>query len=269
MIQNGLKKHVHDKRDYDLFKTKRLGGVIPSFPKELNLDDGQWTVDQNVGFPMFVPFSPPQPYGCTNVTTCDLLRTEDGKLYNPQDLENYTHANAKGGIDLRTAAEAGITLYKKDHPNYFWVKPDNKQGGYADWFDAVRLAILVGFNEKRKVSIGTAWHSGFESVGSDGLISDFALTTQITGGHDWAGVGWVERDETRLICKSWQGQGYGDKGYSYFTRKQFNKLMSEWSASAFVYDKLTDGEQPIVISSTTKQWLVSFFLQLFKSLGFV
>lgn len=267
MIQPGLKKHIHDRRDYDYFKTKRLQGIVPAFPKELNIDDRLWMPDQNAGFPMFVPTVPPQPYGCTNVTTCDMLGTEDGVLYNPQDVENYTHANANGGIDLRTAAKAGVALHGKDHPAFFWVKPDIKQGGYTDWFDAIRLAIVIGLNEKRKVSIGTSWHSGFENVGKDGLISDSMLTTPVVGGHDWAGVGWVEKDETRLICKSWQGESYGDVGYCYFTRNQFNKLMDEWATSAFVYDKLLPGEQPIVISSTTKQWLVSFFTQLIAKIG--
>lgn len=259
-MKSGLKPLKHDHRDYDFIKTKRLAGIIPAFPDNYNTDVGLWMPNQNADG---------QPFGCTNYAQSDLLIDQDKKLYNPQDLEDITHANANGGTDLRTSLKAVVKL----HPDrsFLNVKPDTSIGGVLDWFDAVRVAILVGMTENRAVTIGTPWFPDFENPNPDGTIRDFtnwSVTGRPVGWHDWNGKGWVTIGGTPyLISKSWQGSTYGQKGYIYFSRTQFNRLMSIGGTAAFVLDKLGADEKPATIDSTAKQWLVSFFTALFRSLG--
>lgn len=270
---SGLKPTPHDHRDYDLLKTKKFGAVLPAFPESYSTDRFLWFPNQNEPCTLFTPPVPPLPYGCTDYTDSDLLADEDGKLFNPEDIENITHANANGGTDLRTSLSAAVKLHP-DHPAYFAVKPDIPQGGYIDWFDAMRIAQTIGMNENRAVSVGTPWFPEFMNP-VNGIISitDWSLTVPGTtipriSWHNWAVKGWKTiNGEVYLIGKPWLGAGYGDKGFAYFSRDVFNRLMSIPGTGAYVLDKLLPGETVQVVSSTTKQWLVSFFTNLFKQIG--
>ena len=108
-IKQGLRPTLYDKRDFDFHKS--FGAVAPpSFPDSYTVEPGWWTPDQNS-----VNITPtftvqPQPYGCTNFTTSDCSADESGFLRNPTDVENVTHANAKGGLDVRVSLKAAITV---------------------------------------------------------------------------------------------------------------------------------------------------------------
>lgn len=253
-MQSGLLPTPNDTRDFDLIKTKKLGGVWPSLPDEYNTDAGLWMPDQNADG---------QPYGCTNYAQTDLLIDEDKKLYNPMDLENITHANANGGTDLRTSFKAVVKLHP-DHPEYFAVKPDLNQGGVLDWFDAVRVALTLGKLENRAVSVGTPWYPEFMTP-VQGIIQRFLnwALNRITW-HNWNVKGWKTINGiSYLIGKPWIGNKYGDKGFIYFDRATFNHLMNTPGTAAFTLDKLMPGEKPERIASTIDEWLSSIFYRLF------
>jgi hypothetical protein len=258
--RGGLTPLTQDHRDFDFIKTKRLAGAVFAYPEEYSTDAKLWTPDQNEGSKLFKPPVPPMPYGCTNYTQCDLLADQDKKLYNPVELENITRANEKLGTDLRTSLKAVVKLYGEHHPAFFNVQPDKHKGGFLDWFDAVRAAMLVGAKEHRAVSVGTQWFQSFNEAKRDGILP------APSGGfmwHNWAVKGWtVINGQTYLIGKPWAGRKFGDKGFCYVSRPLFNQLMSVPGAGAFTLDKLTDDERVQRIDLNKFDWLVSFFTSL-------
>lgn len=270
-MPRGATPTPHDKRDYDFFKTKKLGSTYVTFPENYSTDAGLWMPDQNEGCDLFTPKVPPMPYGCTDYAQSDLMVDEDKVLYNPMDLENITHANASGGTGLRVSLNATIKLHKAEHPAYFNVQPDIQKGGWLDWFDAVRVAMVVGKQENRAVSIGSPWFPEF--MGTDkGILPEpnWALTVKgsnlprITW-HNWNVKGWKTiNGQTYLIMKPWCGEDWGDGGFGYVSRKVFNRLMGISGTVAFTLDKLLEGETPQTVDSTVKQWLVAFFARLFN-----
>lgn len=264
-MPRGAKPTRHDHRDFDFLKSKKFGGLYPEFPENYSTEAGLWNPSQDEGCDLFTPPVPPMPYGCTDYAQTDLLIDEDRKLYNPMDLENTTHANANGGSDLRTSFKAVVKLHP-DHPQFFNIKPS----GVLDWTDALRIAMVLGKLENRAVSVGSPWFPEF-MVAPQGIIPepDWSLTikgttlSRITW-HDWNVKGWKTMNgEVYLIMKPWIGTQWGDNGFGYISRPVFNKLMSIGGTVAFTLDKLLPGEQPQAIDSTIKQWLVSFFANLF------
>lgn len=276
-MPRGGKPTKHDHRDLDYIKSKKLGGLYPQFPEEYSTEAGLWNPSQNEGSNLFTPPVPPMPEGCTNYAQTDLLIDEDKKLYNPMDLENITHANANGGSDLRTSLKAVVKLHP-DHPAFFNIQPDISKGGVLDWFDAVRIAMVVGKLENRAVSIGSPWFPDFMNA-PDGVIQeplDWSLFVKGTSlprvtWHNWNAKGWkanimgwkTVNGETCLIVKPWIGTNWGDKGFGYINRAVFNKLMAISGCVAFTLDKLLPTESPQRIDSTIAQWLTSFFANLF------
>lgn len=257
-IRSGLKKTRYSHRDYDFFKTKKLdthklGALVPTFPDNYCTDVGLWMPDQNADG---------MPYGCTDYAQTDLIVDEDKKLYNPQDIEAITHANKNGGSDLRTSLKAVVKLHP-DHPAFFAVVPDIDKGGYLDWFDAVRCAMVLGKMENRAVSIGTPWFPEFMAPLEGIIRASLNWIPSLASWHNWNCKGWKTiNGVTYLIAKPWIGKNYGDNGYSYFNRADFNRLMSIPGTAAFTLDKLMPGEQPQTVDSTIKQWLVSLFWQI-------
>lgn len=258
-----------DHRDYDFLKSKKLGS-LPTFPDNYCTDVGLWNPNQNEGCSLFTPPVPPMPFGCTNYAQTDLLIDEDQKLYNPMELEAITHANANGGTDLRTSLKALVKLHP-NHPQFFNVQPDINRGGMIDWFDAIRVAMIIGKPENRAVSVGSPWFPGFMHP-INGVVSETNWNTTIIGTslsriswHDWNVKGWKMIDsQVYLIMKPWIGTGWADSGFGYISRTNFNRFMSIPGTVAYTLDKLLPGETPEKIDSTVAQWLVSFFTNLFK-----
>lgn len=268
-LPRGAQPNIHDHRDYDFFKTRKFGGLYPVFPENYSTEIGLWNPSQNDGCNLFTPPVPSQPYGCTNYAQSDLLVDEDHKLFNPMDLEKITHANANRGAQIRDSLKAVSSLHH-DHPAFFNVQPDIDKGGALDWFDAIRVAQVLGKIEGRAVSLGTPWYPEFMNA-PDGILPEpnWALTVPGTSlsrvsWHDWNVKGWkTVGGQPYLIMKPWIGTSWGDNGFGYIDRPKFNRLMSIPGTVAFTLDKLLPGETAQAIDSTIKQWLVSLFAQLF------
>ncbi len=261
-LKSGLRPIKHDHRDFDYFKSKKLGAVISSFPAAFpdsyNTDAKLWIPNQNAGSTLFTPPVPPMPYGCTNYTQSDLCADEDKKLYSPLLLENITHANANGGSDLRTSLNAA-TKNIPGHPAYFNIRPS----GAIDWFDAIRLAMISASSENRSVSIGSPWFPEFTEA-EDVVPMPSSWSLSRASWHNYAIKGWKSiNGQPFLIVKPWLGQGYADAGFSYFSRTLFNALMNISGSAAFTIDKLIPGEEVQKVDSTIVQWIVSYVRFLF------
>lgn len=270
-IKSGIGPTRHDHRDLDFFKTfgTHLFGAtgVQPLPDSFSVDAGLWMPNQNEANGLFNPIVPPLPEGCTDYGTTDLLINEDKILYNPMDIENITHANANGGGDIRVALSAGIKLHP-NHPKYFNVNPDMLDD--VDWFDAVRLAMIVGKVEGRAVTLGTPWFPEFMNA-INGIIPtpNWSLTVPGTSlsrvsWHNWNSPGWTSFSGIPyLLGKPWIGPGYGDKGFGYFSRSVFNTLMNIPGVAAFTLEKLLPGQVSQTVESSIIQLVVSLFWEAY------
>lgn len=220
-----------DHRTYDFHKTF---GSATSIPAEFNFDTSGIFPDQNAdGF----------PNACTAYTENDIASSEDKLGY--YDDQPFTYNNTKmiGGlsgdvpVDHMDALKSG-TVYgvkkKSESPDealnhrrapHFIVKKN------PDYFDGLISALWI---KQGGFSIGTPWLQVFNWVGSDGTIPDFAAPKTFLSGHCWEATGVkIVKGEPRIICKSWQGPSYGDRGYCYFNRKQINDLLGCRGSGAF------------------------------------
>ncbi len=289
-MKSGLRPSKHDHRDYDYFKSKKMGATsVPPFATEYNVDAGLWVPSQEAGSPLFNPHVPSMPWGCTNYGQTDLCIDEDRKLYNPAYLESFTHANAKGGLEVRESLQAVVdhgmqdvagNLVKGQHQEYFNIKAS----GAIDWFDAMRLAMISTSSEKRGISVGTPWFAEFATANGtsvvrkpDGTI-EYGVGGPKTGiitmptyfgldgvpWHNWGIKGWKTiNGELYLIGKPWMGPEFGDKGFCYFSRPLFNAIMNIRGSVAFTIDKLMPGEEAVPIDSNIIEWIGSLIRNLF------
>src|SRR4051812_47355446 len=175
----GLKPLQYDHRDFDHLKTFGVA-VPPSFPDAYNVDLGAWAPDQNLENHNFIPAIPPMPYGCTDYTEADVCADEDGELRNPSLLEAVTHANARGGIDLREALAAAVKVFSRSaYLRVTAVSP-------LDMFDAVRLAMYSTQDERRGVSVGTPFYHEWGTPLDQGILpTPTSFSTAGLGWHNW------------------------------------------------------------------------------------
>lgn len=255
MIKSGLRPTKKDARDYDLIKS--FGAVSPpSFPESYSVENGLWCPNQNAPEPIFG--NPALPYGCTDYTQADLCADDDKALYNPIHMEDFTHANAKGGLDLREALDAARKVYSRTA--YYNIKP----AGSIDAFDAVRLAMYsVSTEERRSVSVGSPWFYQFGGIKEGGIMpvpDDYNLIYATW--HNWKVSGWKTiNGSPYLICKSWQGATYGDNGFAYISRPLFNTLMGIRGSVAFTLTNMTpDSVQ------TVDMGFVSYLVSIIRNL---
>lgn len=253
-MKGGLFPAKPDHRDYDLLKTK-LGAVPYALPDSYSVRDTTLRVpNQEIEDTHFTPSVPPLPYGCTDYAQATLCGNEDGKLYNPMDLENITHANAHNGADIRVALKAATQAWP-GHPAYFRIIP---QLG-IDAFDTARLAMLVTSSEKRAISVGSPFWRQWGAVGPNGKlpVPDYDLSH--ASWHNWVVDGWdTLSDVTYLTCQMLQGEGYGNHGIAYITREQFNRTLAVPGSMMFTIDRLMPGEQVKTVSLSFIQAIGSF-----------
>lgn len=252
MVKHGTRPTKIDHRDYDFHKTFGAFKVAPFLPT-YNTDVGLTMPNQEVVNTYFSPAVPALPFGCTDYTTSELegdLKNEGP--FSPELIENITHANANGGGDIRQSLLAGKSLG-------WFTGIFNIRALGQDYFDAVRDAMVSGGTEKRSVSVGTPWYPDFESIDYTGILpiprnfNDPNLTW-----HNWKICGWKTiNDQVYLVVKSWQGIGYGDKGFCYMSRSLFNQLMAIPGAVAFT---TTSGTLPPIetITTTWLEWFISY-----------
>lgn len=254
MIKNGTKPTPLSHKDYDFHKTFGTVGTIPVFPPEYNTDSGLWMPDQNAPEPIFG--NPAMDNGCTDYCQADISADIDNILKNPAIIEALDHANALGGIDIRTALMAAVKLG--------WIQNFYNIQAYAplDYFDAIRYAMIAGVPERRSVSWGTPWYREWESASQLKTSIMSAPHTFDPTGLSWHNskiAGWkVINGITYLVNKSWQGKGIGDNGWLYFDRATVNSTMAVRGTVAYTSTEMSlDG--PIhTIDTTLLQWLMSF-----------
>lgn len=227
----GLKPLPYDRRDYDLHKT--FGATAaPEFPVDYTVENGLWCPDQNRGGEVFN--LPPMPFGCTDFTQTDACVDEDRQLLNPMLLENATHANARGGIDMRESLKAALQVFARTA--YFRITPTYP----LDFFDAIRLAMLSTKDERRSVSVGTPWYPAWNDPHHGGILPvPASFATAGLGWHNWKVAGWKTiGGAPYLICKMWAGPDYGDHGFVYMSRELANAVLNISGAAAYTLTKV-------------------------------
>lgn len=253
-MNKGAKPTPIDHRDFSTksFKKIRFGAAV-AFPPEYNTDAGLSMPNQDVENDQFTPPVQAMYNGCTDYCDAEVATDLDGILKDPIAVENITHANALGGIDVRTALKAAVELGWIT--GFFNVEPEDGQ----DMFDAIRDAMVSGGTEKRSASVGTKWiEDPFELVGSDGIIAMPDFNNPSFTWHNWKICGWKTiGDQVYLVGKTWQGAAYGDKGFCYFSRPLVNNLFAISGSVAYT---TTKGVLPPItsISTTWLQWLISY-----------
>ena len=269
-MKSGCKPLKKSHKDYSLFKTKRVYmGVVPAFAENYSVSSPLWIPDQETGSTLFTPPFLPMPYGCTDVANNQLCINEDGVLYNPSYTESFTHANANGGGDVRTALQTIIDhgVQDKDgnivtgkHPAYFNIQAS----GAIDWFDAIRLAMISTSTEKRGVSVGSPYWLQFGAVGPNGILPSPDYDLHFASWHDYVIEGWKTiNGECYLVCQMLQGENYGDHGLVYMSRPIFNATMAVQGTCAFTISRLLPGEQIQTVDMNIINWIVSYVRSLF------
>jgi hypothetical protein len=280
-MNRGLKRREYaDHRRYDFHRTFKkhveaalgaVGGQIPDFELPLYSNPNQNEPDP------YWP-RPALPNGCTgfaqaHVAEADLgqpvnpyvlykdtLVISGGKDGDPATLEQSFRAGTVYGVKVKDEADTTVPAHRL--APYFEVKPKPGQ----DSFDAILEAVYAN---QHPVSVGTTWPSGFENVGPDGLQT--VIATVWIGGHDHCfigkkTIGGVER----LIDLSWNGENWGDRGRSYFTREQVNAMMKIPGSDALT-SRVLSGEQvktvwvSMLLQGELLQLLVSLYQRLIAS----
>jgi hypothetical protein len=158
---------------------------------------------------------------------------EDDILYNPLTLEAITHANANGGIDIRTSLKAAMQAYARTaYFNIQWQQP-------LDAFDSIRLAIFSTQNEKRAVSAGTPFFQGWLNPVEGILPIPASFNTTGLPWHNWVICGWQTiAGVPYLVCKMWLGPTYGLNGFAYMSRDLANAVFNISGSGAFTLSKV-------------------------------
>lgn len=268
-MKNGTKPTKIDYRDRDFHLS--FGTTTPQFPPEYFCDAGLTMYDQNADG---------QPFGCTNYSSADLATDLNKEIHNPFDLEAVTHANQKGGYDIRQSLLAAKSLG--------WIEGFYNIKAYFpnDFFDAFRTAQLSGLAEKRSITWGTPWFPSWEAaiVGNyivkeaDGsytqkagapkqMVMPMPLDIELQqirsnlasfGWHDSKLDGWTTK-EGKLVYrdKSWQGENIGENGFIYFPREVINTVMSIGGTVGFTATNMAP-DKVVKIDLPAIQWLLSY-----------
>lgn len=222
-------------KDHRTFDFHRTFGTASSIPEEFHFDTLCLTPDQNADG---------RPEACTAYTHTDIASNEDGVNYDDVD---FTYKNTLlmmdapygSPCDMMTALKA-TTVYgvkskemsvsdalKNRRAPYFIVRPLN-----GSYFDGLVSAMWV---KQGCLSIANPWFRDFEfpSLGIPPSPSHWDDLSQVSW-HDWEACGvTIIGGAKYIVCKSWQGNAYGDKGYIYFSRNQIDQLLSIKGSGAF------------------------------------
>lgn len=228
-MHHGLKPIKRHKTDRSFHRT--FGGVaVTSLPAEFSVDAGLTMPSQIT--PDFLPM------GCTGFTQQELVTDQDGVL-SDHYRDHYTKtlelegAPMGSGCDIRDSLKVAILYYNRGA--YYAVESSK-----MDWFDSIRSVMYTNFTinkMKCAVSIGTPWPREWDvqHVNATGIIPEvFTGDPEQLGWHNWAIKGWKVIDGIPyLVAKTWQGTGYGDAGWSYYSREVMNKVMKIKQTGAF------------------------------------
>lgn len=240
----------HDKH----FRHDVLFGAATSFPDEFLVDNDLFP-DQNADG---------RPTVCTGYTVANVGGVEDSTLYSPEynymkTLEVQGLPPETQGADARTAFKIPVafgllpqTLVPPDvsRGTQAWAanqtnwplsldtqavkKPAYTPiGKVGDYFDGIRSAI----SQRKTVGMATQWSPSFETVSTNGILPDNPVG--LYWGHMYQVCGWKTfYGVPYLVLKTWQGKGYGDRGWCYMSRSLCNKLMGTLGAYAATLEYL-------------------------------
>ncbi len=255
-VYNGTRPTWRNNKDFDFHKTF---GTAVTFPTDFSVDKGLTMPDQN---------SDGNYFECTDYTTNDIgtdlygIVFTNGRLF-AKTLLMEGQPWTTQGADIRSALKAakvyGLLPFDKtpqelqhtaesfnaDYRHWpvaldaiaseyrlgdlFNIQPLN-----GEWFDGIRSAI---FTNNLPVTIGTPWYSTWENIGSDGICSTIPTGTP-SGWHNWKIAGWkTVNGVPYLLAKTWQGNRYGDNGWSYYPREVINALWKIYGVQAFTIAK--------------------------------
>ncbi len=269
----GLKKHIKSKKDFSFAKTFGIAN-IGLLPDSFFIDNGDVP---NQGFTTF----------CTAYTACDISTDEDKILYSQdyniaKTFEILGVPSTTQGADLKTAFSVPVTfgLLPRELAPVTWEKDGNEKSadyhsypdsldqealkhkkpaylfvdGPYDHFNNVRSTIWLNRENNMSVGVGTDWYSEYEQVGPDGIIPEGKT---VSGGHAWSIKGWKTiNGKLYLIAKTWQGVGYGDKGYCYFSQEEFNRLMDARGSVAMTLCRVNPADVKTIEISLIERLLI-------------
>lgn len=241
MMKNGARPTKRDKRDFDYHKSFPLKVGATTLPQEFWTDAGLTMPDQTRINTYFTPPVPALPEGCTDYTQAEVATDfASGKtIYNPEDLENVTHANAAGGYDVRQSLLAAKKLgWIKDFYRILATVP-------LDFFLAFQLAQYSGSPEMRSISFCTPWFPSWEAaIGRGEYLMPMPTSAELSLAfkdpealpwHNSKLAGWkLINGYVMYGDKSWQGTSAGQGGIVFFTREVINTTMTIPGTSAFI-----------------------------------
>lgn len=239
MLQ-GVQPTTIDPNDYSAHLS--LGGTGVLLP-EYNVDAGMTMRNQN---------NDGYSFSCTGQTQTDNLIDQYREILDPI----WTYKNTcyieghemNQGCQIRNSFKAtrvyGVKKEREDDVDaltrrggsYFNIYDDSTH----DWFDGIRTQIQLN---KRAVSAGTPWFNSWSSVNSTGIMpmptgDELARAKSNVNAvlwHNYAIKGWILIGGIPyLICKSWQGPTYGDKGWCYMSREVANAVFEIRGSAAFI-----------------------------------
>lgn len=225
-----------DHRMYDFHRTfGTINTIVPNFNFDtLGLKPNQTTDGL--------------PEACTSYTNNDTASNEDNTIYDDYDwLYRKTllmmNANYGEPCDVITSLKASTVWGVKSkvmtetqavkRAPYFIVKES------FDYFDGLISGMQI---KKGTLSCATPWFRQFEFTNETGITQSPPNWNDLSNAswHAWECCGLKTINSVQyLICKSWQGSVFGDKGYNYFTREQINALLSTRGAGCFAQKKAT------------------------------
>lgn len=267
-IKHGTRPSRIDHRDYDYIKSHNFGAITAGdaqFPDEFFADAGLTMPNQETVDAEYTPPTPAMPFGCTNYTQADLATDLTKQIHNPNDLEAITHANAKGGLDIRESLDAA-----RKQLGWFKNFYNIRASGRLDFTDSFRLAQITGLNqnENRAISWGTPWFLSWEQALLRGdSIMPMPTTTELNSisslpWHNSKLDGWTTKNGILVYRdKSLQGNTIGDRGFIYFPREVINVVMGISGTVGFTATNIPSFA-PQTIDITRLQYILSLLRSL-------
>ncbi len=274
MIHHGARPTRISHKDYCFFKNHVYGAVKPPIPNEYSADAGLLKPNQEAQDNEFSPPTPPMPYGCTNFAQAGLTTDLTKQIHNPNNLEAVTHANAKGGIDIRVSLDACTppTTLKPNRLNWIGQYFNIRAQGIFDWVESFQLAQVTGISvgECRSITWGVPWFPSWEQAAYAGQIMPMPTDTELQAArngqlpwHNACLSGWKSINGRLVyVCSSWQG----DIDPLYFPREVINMVMTIPGTVAYTATNSVI-TKPLTVDVSWLQWLVSFCRSLLQKHG--
>ncbi len=247
-MKTGLLRPKFDRHDY---LHHSYGSTVPAFPLEFDVDAKLWNPNQNTSNAATgIETVPPLLEGCTDFSQDDIYNNHTRVLHSPMILEDITHANARGGIDIRESLNAARKLGWFDHYGQIQAKSP------LDMFDAISNALLSEQADRWAVSAGTQFYREWFGVEGPLPVPFFDPSSPW---HNWLITGRTTvQGVPYLRCKMWDGT------WKLMSRELCNAVFGVRGAVAFIPSNTAPTGQ--TIDWTYVQFVVGFFQNLVTAL---